>query len=58
MPSEGFRGVSLKSELVEELEKFIQEHPSYRSIAEFVSEAIRLRMENLRENCNKISVGA
>jgi hypothetical protein len=51
MPKEekGFRGVSLKSELLSEVERFITEHPEYRGAAEFVSEAIRLRMEELRK---------
>jgi hypothetical protein len=51
MPKEekGFRGVSLKSELLSEVERFIVEHPEYRGAAEFVSEAIRLRMEELRK---------
>jgi hypothetical protein len=45
----GFRGVSLKSELLTEVERFITEHPEYRGAAEFVSEAIRLRIEELRK---------
>jgi metal-responsive CopG/Arc/MetJ family transcriptional regulator len=44
-----FRGVSLKGDLVGEVETFIREHPAYRSISEFVSEAIRLRMEQVRQ---------
>lgn len=47
--SEGFRGVSLKAEVVKEIEKFIEENPTYRSVAEFVSEAVRLRMEQVRK---------
>lgn len=52
MPTEngGFRGVSLKSELISEVEQFLKEFPSYRSIAEFVSESVRLRMEQLRSS--------
>jgi len=51
MPSEneGFRGVSLKAEVVSEVEQLIKDFPVYRSVAEFVSEAIRLRMEELRK---------
>lgn len=50
MPSEkeGFKGISLRSELVTEIQDFIQEFPVYRSVAEFVSEATRVRMEQLR----------
>ena len=45
--NEGFRGVSLKAEIVNEIEKFLEKNPIYRSVAEFVSEAVRLRMEQL-----------
>jgi len=46
--NEGFRGVSLKADLLTEIEAFIQEFSAYRSVAEFVSEAVRLRMEQIR----------
>lgn len=51
MPSEneGFKGVSLKAGLVDEIEEFLKEFPSYRSVAELVSEAVRLRMEQVRQ---------
>lgn len=48
-----FRGVSLQASLVEEVEQFIDEVPFYRSVAEFVSEAVRLRLENLKNNPKK-----
>lgn len=48
-----FRGVSLKGNLVGEVENFIEEFPAYKSVAEFVSEAIRLRMEEIRKNSKK-----
>jgi hypothetical protein len=51
--SEGFRGVSLKADVVDAIEKFIEEHPTYRSVAEFVSEAVRLRMEQVRKGRGK-----
>ncbi len=50
--SEGFRGVSLKAEIVNEIEKLI-ENSTYRSVAEFVSEAVRLRMEQIRRSKGK-----
>jgi metal-responsive CopG/Arc/MetJ family transcriptional regulator len=46
--SEGFKGVSIKAELYHEVENFVEESSSYRSVAEFVSEAIRLRFEQLK----------
>ena len=52
MPSKetGFRGISLKTELIEEIEKLLETHGEYRGVPEFVSEACRLRMEQLRRN--------
>ena len=49
MPREedGFKGISLKASLVNEVEALIKTNPGYRSVAEFVSEAIRLRLEHL-----------
>ena len=44
----GFRKISLQEELVESVRRYIEEKGSYRSIAEFVSEAIRLRLEQLK----------
>jgi Arc/MetJ-type ribon-helix-helix transcriptional regulator len=47
--SQGFKGVSIKNELYHEVEDLIEENPIYRSVAEFVSEAIRLRMEQVEK---------
>lgn len=54
MPSEnhGFKGVSLKADLVNDVEAFVNSSSGYRSVAEFVSEAVRLRLEQLRKNGN------
>lgn len=43
-----FRGVSLKRELVEQIERFVEEYPVYKSKADFVHEAVRIRMEQIR----------
>ena len=48
MEQKSFRSISLRSELVEEVEKFIGENPVYRSIADFISEAVRLRLQALK----------
>lgn len=53
--NEGFRGVSLKADLLNEIEEFIKEFSAYRSVAEFVSEAVRLRMEQVRKARKEIS---
>lgn len=44
-----FKSVSLKASLVQEIESFINSSNLYRSVAEFVSEASRLRLESLRK---------
>jgi metal-responsive CopG/Arc/MetJ family transcriptional regulator len=55
MPSkcEGFKGLSLKAGLVHEVEDFVQSSKGYRSVAEFVSEATRLRLEDLRKKVSE-----
>ncbi len=52
MPKEeqDFRGVSLKRGLVEEVARFVDTHPEYKSIADFVHEAVRVRMEEIRKS--------
>jgi len=44
-----YRGVSLPDELVERVEQLIKKLGTYRTIAEFVSEAVRLRLEALEK---------
>ena len=44
-----FRGVSLKRELVEQVEAFVKENPQYKNIADFVHEAVRVRMEDIKK---------
>jgi Arc/MetJ-type ribon-helix-helix transcriptional regulator len=48
-----FRGVSLQASLVKEIEETIKKIPYYRSVAEFVSEAVRLRLETLKKNTQR-----
>jgi len=43
-PSVPYQGMSFPVPLVEEVRRFIQEKPEYRSIAEFCSEAIREKL--------------
>jgi hypothetical protein len=49
MPGGKYRGVSLSKELVEAIEGYIEENPqaNYRSIADFVADAVRVRFEQL-----------
>lgn len=48
----GFRGTSLKSDLVASIERFINEHPEagYKSVSDFVQESTRLRIQELRKS--------
>ncbi|MDR2720256.1 MAG: ribbon-helix-helix domain-containing protein [Nitrososphaerota archaeon] len=48
MTHENFKGLSLNKHLVDEVENFIEQTHMYRSVSEFVSEATRLRLEQLR----------
>ena len=50
MPRGKFRGVSLQKELIEAVENYLKNNPDapYRSVAEFISEAVRLRLEQLK----------
>ena len=45
MPRGNYRGVSLSDDLIQRVEQLIQRLGTYRTIAEFVSEAVRLRLE-------------
>lgn len=52
MPKEetGFKGISLKSELVASIKQFIKEYSGagYKSVSDFVHEATRIRMEQIK----------
>ena len=45
MPTGNYRSVSVREELVERVERLIRRVKTYHSVAEFVSEAVRLRVE-------------
>ncbi|MDI6905247.1 MAG: hypothetical protein QMD13_07160 [Candidatus Bathyarchaeia archaeon] len=51
MPVGNYRGISLREELVKRIKKIIRELGTYHSVAEFVSEAVRLRIETLEKQC-------
>ena len=53
MPVGNYKGISLRQELVEHIKTIIQKLGTYHSVAEFVSEAIRLRIEDLEKH-NKL----
>ncbi len=51
MPIKDFRGVSLKKELIDSIEKFIRDHPEagYKSASDMVQEAVRLRFQEIKK---------
>ncbi len=48
MEERKYRSVSLRAELVEQIEQFIKENLEYSTIADFVNEAARLRLHELK----------
>jgi Arc/MetJ-type ribon-helix-helix transcriptional regulator len=51
MPVGNYKGVSLKEELVHRIKIIICQLGTYHSVAEFVSEAVRLRLEVVEKQC-------
>lgn len=52
MTSEGFTGISIKTNFVERIRKLIGSEPlkgRYKNITEFITEATRLRLEELEK---------
>lgn len=49
MPKGQYRGVSIAKELLDKIDKFIEENPNqgYSSLAEFVTDSLRRRLEHL-----------
>jgi len=49
MPKGNYKSVTLKEELVDRVGQAIRRAGTYHSIAEFVSEAVRLRLETIEK---------
>ncbi|MEM2107862.1 MAG: ribbon-helix-helix domain-containing protein [Candidatus Bathyarchaeia archaeon] len=49
MPGANYKSISINDELIEHIKQLIKKHGTYHSIAEFISEAIRLRIETLEK---------
>ena len=45
--NQNFKGVSLNKNLYIKVTHFVQDNQEYRSVADFLSEAARMRMEQL-----------
>ncbi len=58
MPNHNYKSISVRSELIERINQVTKQTGTYHSTSEFISEAIRLRLEDLerslerRENLN------
>jgi len=50
MPVDKYRGVTLQRELIDKIEEYIADYPEqgYKSIADFVTDAVRRRAEELQ----------
>jgi len=53
MPSGNYKGVTLREELVERVKRLIAKVGTYHSVAEFVSEAVRLRVEEIEKQAQQ-----
>jgi len=49
MPGTNYKSISLNDELIERIKQLINQLGTYHSVAEFVSEAVRLRIETLEK---------
>lgn len=49
MPAGNYKSVSINDELVQRVKQLIRRLGTYHSVAEFVSEAVRLRIEALEK---------
>jgi Arc/MetJ-type ribon-helix-helix transcriptional regulator len=50
VPNGNYKSVTLKEELVNRVEQAIRTTGTYHSVAEFVSEAVRLRLETVEKH--------
>lgn len=48
MKTKRFRSISLRGVLIDEIQDYIAKEQRYRSVAEFLSESARLRLDELR----------
>ena len=48
MNTDNTRSISINGKVVQEIEEYIKENRKYNSIAEFVNEAARLRLAELK----------
>jgi Arc/MetJ-type ribon-helix-helix transcriptional regulator len=49
VPNGNYRSISINDELVDRVKMLIEKLGTYRSVAEFVCEAVRLRIETLEK---------
>lgn len=53
----GFRGISIKKELIDDVENTVNKHPElgYKNIADFVQEATRIRIQEVKKQIYEFS---
>jgi Arc/MetJ-type ribon-helix-helix transcriptional regulator len=49
MPKGNYKSVSINDEVIDRVKKLIETLGTYHSVAEFISEAVRLRVETLEK---------
>jgi Arc/MetJ-type ribon-helix-helix transcriptional regulator len=49
MPGANYKSISLNDELIERTKQLIKKLGTYHSLSEFISEAVRLRIETLEK---------
>jgi Arc/MetJ-type ribon-helix-helix transcriptional regulator len=49
MPCQNYKSLSINGELIEHVNRLIKQVGTYHSVSEFVSEAVRLRIEVLEK---------
>ena len=56
-PEDQFRRVAIRRGLIDAVEDFVEKNPQagYKSIADFVQEAVRLRVQEIRKLYNDLS---
>jgi Arc/MetJ-type ribon-helix-helix transcriptional regulator len=50
MPKGNYRSVSINDKIIDHVKKLIETLRTYHSVSEFISEAVRLRVETLEKH--------
>ena len=55
MEDRKYRSVSLRAEFIDQIEEYIKENPEYSTVTDFVNEAARLRLQELKKSVQAIT---